>query len=330
MNAYVRSTFIDLMSLTDYSISSFRSQPIIQQDLKRLRLRSTPFCMSVILYFLAVVYLIFFSELGLAMNNLNEISINYGEQCSGFQTCIVTVNLTKPLKAPWGMYYKLTNFYQFHKSIAGSYSSLQLRGKIASESQLVDCQPKTYINDTIHMSNVLVPCGAFSTSVFNDTFSLLGFSNLDENDIALSVDKTKLYLRPNSFYDNSSMWLEDTGLFPNGIINPHFITWMRAAAFVPFRKLYGISDKHDLPAGQYLIFIQNNYPLKFFGGSKYLILQEIRLFGTNLSGNKIVFLSIALFLFVASAIEGYIGWKRSKPNSKFHPDNLRVMFVNSG
>ena len=309
------------------NIKSTQSQPLIQQDLKRLRLRSTPYCTSVLFYLLGVIYLVFLCLYGLSMSQVNEVEIDYGSTCGTNSSCILTFDVPDKIRAPFGLYYRLSNFFQLHRTIANSFSSDQLRGKIASESELEQCQPQTYINDTVHNSNLYVPCGLLPYRVFNDTFSLLGFSGLVEQGITLNVDRNDLYKTPNNEYNLSSRWLRDSGLFPNEMQDEHFIAWMRQSSFAPFRKLYAISSDQDLPSGTYQIVIQNNYPLSSFKGTKSFVISEIRMFGTLQSGPSIVFGAMAAFFFVASAIEGIIGWRRDKPTSDFYPDKLKNLFV---
>ncbi|EAY22884.1 hypothetical protein TVAG_076310 [Trichomonas vaginalis G3] len=310
------------------NIGAFKSQPIVQQDLKRLRLRSTPFCISVLFYILGVIYLILVSYYGYTLQNIQEYTKRYDEECSNKSSCIVNITIEENMKGPIALYYKLTNFYQLHRTIANSYSAQQLRGQNATDEQLQKCQPRTFINYTEHMANIYVPCGLLPAAVFNDTISLLNYSSFDESDITLSIDSSDLYLAPNDTYANSSKWLRDSGLFPQGIQDQHFIVWMRQSAFAPFRKLYAVS-KSDLPKGTYAVLIQNNYPTTFFGGQKYFIISQIGMFGTVKIGPTVVFAVLAFFFYVASAIEGYIGWRRTKPSSNFHPDRLKTMFVDT-
>lgn len=310
------------------AIGTFQSQPIVQQELKRCRLRTVPFCASVLFFALAVLYSILFCYYGLTMRRVQDIQIRYDNECGNLTDCEINVTLENDLIAPIGFFYKLTNFNQLNRLIAESYSIQQLRGFHAKADDLEKCGTKIYIDSIVHDSNLLVPCGLLPSAVFNDTFSFLGFSGFSDQDITLSVDRNDLYKAANSEYENSSHWLRDSGLFPNGITDEHFIAWMRQSAFSPFRKLYSVS-KENIPKGNYTISIQNNYPTSFFKGEKYFTLTEIRMIGTNKDGPAIIYgIMIAMFL-IASAAHGLMGWKRAKPSSKFHPDNLENMFVDN-
>jgi len=311
------------------NIGSFRSQPIIQQDLKRCRLRSVPHCSTVLFYLFAIIYAVLFCYYGLSMHRIHEFVMRYDDVCGNQTNCILEIDLPENFTAPIGLYYRLTNFYQLHRQIANSFSSMQLRGMVANTKDLAKCNPHTYINDTIHPANLYVPCGSLPAAVFNDTFSFLGFDGFSETEITLSMDRKVLYNAPAPEYTNSSNWLQDSGLFPRGVQDEHFISWMRQSAFSPFRKLYAFSQKKNLSATKYQISIKNNYPTSLFKGEKYIVISEIRFFGTNKDGPAYVFGFMCAMFLVAASILGVISWKRSKPSSKFHPDRIKTMFIDT-
>jgi hypothetical protein len=167
-------------------------------------------------------------------------------------------------------------------------------------------------------------------SVFNDTFTLLSpFPEFSEDDIVLNVDRDNLYKPPHADYKNASDWLKDTGLFPGGQTNPHFIVWMRQSPFVPFRKLYAMT-KDGLPAGHYTMLVHNLYNSTEFKGKKLFVFAEIGRFGTTKWGAPLVFGLMAGMFFVASAVIGVIGWRRQRPKSPFHPNQLKSILTNAG
>ena len=92
-----------------------------------------------------------------------------------------------------------------------------------------------------------------------------------------------------------------------------FIVWMRPAALPDFRKPWGKIDK-TLKKGEYILTIENNYPVKSFKGEKYFILSTV-----NALGGKNYFLAILYFVVggisIAAGILFYFGHKRYNNDS---------------
>mmetsp|Transcript_45644 Transcript_45644/g.99751 ORF Transcript_45644/g.99751 Transcript_45644/m.99751 type:complete len:133 (+) Transcript_45644:2-400(+) len=64
-----------------------------------------------------------------------------------------------------------------------------------------------------------------------------------------------------------------------GVESGHFIAWMRVAGLARFQKLWGKVDE-PLKAGTRLrVHVQDNFPMKAFGGRKRLILSTSSEFG---------------------------------------------------
>ena len=327
---------------------NFTSQPILQQELKECKLRASPTCMSVVLFLIGTIYLIFLSTFGLKSYFAHTLTYRYDDKCENKTTCLIAFNITDNFYPPIGLYYKLTNFKQMHRDIASSYQRNMLRGKTADErilssnskdsiakassifpSSLQTCLPRLYRNETVSTSNLYIPCGLLPSYVFNDTFSILDSTFTSEkNSITLEVDRNELFLPSNERYQNSIHWLKDSGLFPEGQTDPHFISWMRNSMFSPFRKLYAVSDK-PLQPGIYHILIRNNYPTSLFKGQKYFIISEIQYYGTNNLGSFSIFLLTVVFCYLGSAIIGIIAIRRTTPDSPFNPINLKNLYLHN-
>lgn len=306
------------------------SNPIIQQDLKRCRLRSVPFCTSAVFFALAIFYTWLFSFYGLSMYDISKnktIDIRYDDICENQTTCIVDFNISRTITNPVGLYYKLTNFKQMRREIANSYSLKMLLGEEETKSGLENCQPRLYIEDEENIKNLYVPCGILPQTVFTDTLNLIDEDIFDDssNSIVLEADIDYKFHNPSEIYKDSSNWLLDNGLFKEGQVNSHFIVWMRQSAFSPFRKLYSIS-KTGIKEGHHRMSIRNNYDVRSFQGEKHFVIAEVGYFGTQKYGPAVVFGVMSIFFLCAAAILGFLGINRKKPNSKFHPNQLKTIF----
>jgi len=83
------------------------------------------------------------------------------------------------------------------------------------------------------------------------------------------------------FYPDEDTTLYAYEIYPmvlnpvEGILNEHFLVWMRTAALPKFRKLYGYFADTDIPKGSVLEFqIQPNWAVDGFQGKKTLVLTE--------------------------------------------------------
>ena len=64
-----------------------------------------------------------------------------------------------------------------------------------------------------------------------------------------------------------------------GVLNEHFIVWMRTAALPNFRKLYGYIEQ-PIPAGATLTFnVQANWVVERLEGAKALVVSNNYIFG---------------------------------------------------
>ena len=73
----------------------------------------------------------------------------------------------------------------------------------------------------------------------------------------------------------------------NGYKNQALEVWMRTAAFPTFRKLYAISNE-VVPAGDYTLKVNYNYPTSGFKGTKSFVIAQV-----GWAGGKNPFLGIA-------------------------------------
>ena len=209
--------------------------------------------------------------------------------------CQIQFQVTKPMKAPVAVYYRLSNFYQNNRLYAKSRSDAQLRGEALSKSELKDCDP--LISDP--NGNVYYPCGLVANSYFSDSFSslkndkgkvydissekiawpgdekLYGVSNYD-------LSKTPIAVPPS--WANREDIEAENGLYkklPNLAKDERFQNWMKISGLPTFRKLYGRVIAADLEEGLYTVTVKDNYEVSGYQGTKSFVIST-----TNWAGGK--------------------------------------------
>ena len=104
-----------------------------------------------------------------------------------------------------------------------------------------------------------------------------------------------------------------------GVMNEHFIVWMRTEAVSPFRKMYG-HIQQPIAKGETITFqVNNNWIVKNFEGSKSLILTTTEIFGGKSTALGYVFIitGAALLLFgVLFGLKHFI-WPRQLASKKY-------------
>jgi hypothetical protein len=285
--------------------------------------------MSVVFFALALVYSWLFSTIGIETSLHRSLEVRYDETCRGQAFCLVPFEVSDNFSNDVGLYYRLTQVGQMRREVATSFQPDMLRGLPVSPEQLKSCAPEIYINNTKDDNNLLMPCGLLARSAFNDSFTPLApLPEFSDADIALNIDKTDLYHPPHADYNHSSEWLADSGLFPGGQTNPHFIVWMRQSPYMPFRKLYAMTH-NGLRAGNYTMLVRNIYDTGTPKSEKAFVFAEVGRLGTSKWGVAIIFGVMVALFFVASATLGLIGWRRQRPSSPFHPNQLKNILTGS-
>ncbi|XP_046442555.1 cell cycle control protein 50A-like [Daphnia pulex] len=239
----------------------------------------------------------------------NILETNITKAC----TCVLPVNLTDIFEGDVYIYYGLSNFYQNHRRYVKSRDDHQLLGTLGPVSN--ECDPFARYPDPNNPSIIkqVVPCGAIANSIFNDTLTLkredgnpvpvlntgiawpsdkqMKFRNPPNSQTNLS-EVYKDYVKPQNWRKN--IWeLDPINPENNGLQNEDLIVWMRTAALPTFRKLYRRLNRtaegynSGLKAGNYILNVEYNYPVKSFAGSKRIIIST-----TSLLGSKNPFLGI--------------------------------------
>jgi hypothetical protein len=242
---------------------------------------------------------LFFLSIGIALfvmsGQISEVDVRYDTTCIGTPSvCQVNFNVPSDISGPVFMYYQLEGYYQNHRRYIKSRDNDQLGGIIKSTTDLSStCDPIVYNSDLADIKNTSYggvpldrtaaanPCGLVAKSFFNDTYNVT-YPNgsrviIDETGIAWPSDIENKFAKPPNA--SSIQWVDVT--------NEHFIVWMRTAATPNFRKLWGRIDT-GLPAGNYVLTVNNNYNVIQYSATKTIVFST-----ANSLGGKNNFLAIA-------------------------------------
>eukprot|EP01090_Pellita_catalonica_P016200 TRINITY_DN4579_c0_g1_i1.p1 TRINITY_DN4579_c0_g1~~TRINITY_DN4579_c0_g1_i1.p1 ORF type:complete len:341 (-),score=54.01 TRINITY_DN4579_c0_g1_i1:204-1226(-) len=295
------------------SLSKFK-----QQELRACQPILTPIPVIISLFLIGVVFVLLGILMVVSSSTVVEFEERYDDVCEDKMggKCTITFDITKDMKKPVYMYYKLSNYYQNHRRYVKSRSDAQLRGEdISSTGDLDDCSPVITKDDTGDDADILLPCGLIAWSVFNDTFQLIredgSFVPWKKEGIAWKSDLDEKFVNPK---------VKATGVRTiSNFQDEDFVVWMRTAGLPTFKKLYRIIDDVDIDEGIYTVEIQNNYPVDEFDGGKYVVLSTVSWMGGKnpfLGYAYIVVGVICLILAVAFLIRHCI-WPRKLGDERY-------------
>ncbi|CAB3409188.1 unnamed protein product [Caenorhabditis bovis] len=266
--------------------------------------------------------------------------------------CSYTIILDENYEGDVKFYYGLSRFYQNNRLYFQSRNDEQLKGDLNNTD---GCDPMEYVK--VNGTKVpIVPCGQVADSFFNDTFQLFYVTNPDLNEMVrvpwtirgvLGETEMKRKFRNPPRTGNETLcdvfegtirppsWKidicklganNDTNGEQVGVAfeNIDFMVWMKAAALSNFRKLYRKLDRQvdmfsaGLPAGNYTLIINYNYPVSMYGGDKYFVIARETWVGPRNFFLPIVYLVVGTFLLLVTAFFVLI-WLKQKISSRIHP-----------
>ncbi|XP_052004626.1 transmembrane protein 30C [Xyrauchen texanus] len=269
-------------------------------------------------YILSLICLILGIWLLITVENTHQLKVDYTNgscaQCfemrknpSNAKTvckCSVPFYIEKEILGDVFIYYGLINFHQNLRRYMDSRDDAQMVGR-KTNMKSPYCAPF----DSDANSVPIAPCGAVANSMFNDSVNLYYKNNgstvkvpLFRKGIAWYTDKNVKFRNPptngtftlQQAFDGTTLpffWqrpvyeLDTTEPNNNGFINDDLIVWMREAAFPNFKKLYGVLNRgkwpfiDGLPAGNYNIAIDYNFPVGPFRGQKEVVISTVTWFG---------------------------------------------------
>ncbi|GMR44968.1 hypothetical protein PMAYCL1PPCAC_15163, partial [Pristionchus mayeri] len=266
---------------------------------------------------LPIVFCIGFACIGigvalvLASSSVQETFFLYDEQCQGLTQCMINVNIPNDYTGDVYFSYYLQNYHQNLRTYFTSRNDQQYLGDLQKTS---GCSPFDKDGD-----QPIVPCGAIANSMFNDTYEILF------NGVPVPLTSDGLLWDAGKFKnppDNGGVlcsrfagtakppsWSKPICEIPDGLENVDLNNWMRIAALPNFRKPWRKLDRskdpafaNGLPAGDYVVNITNQYPVKKFDGDKGFVITTASWAGSKNNFLGIAYLSVGGVVLVIGVI----------------------------
>jgi len=223
------------------------------------------------------------------------------------QFCTVQLEIPNDMEPPIYIYYKLTDFYQNHRTFVKSVDPKQLRAEDDGSHAYDNCDPlirygnwhdKTGSYDPSLAKKRLYPCGLVAQSFFTDFFfypyvcpanytsltecEFLLFNNWQKRGIAWDTDLEVRFIP-------RSVRPDETTLNPRGFQMPdiddeELVVWMRSSTLPTFTKLYRKVNDRKLLKGEILsVRIGNTFPSWKWQGKKAIVVSTANFLGGSSS-----------------------------------------------
>jgi len=222
----------------------------------------------------------------------------------GGELCSVKVTLPSGMRKPM-LYYAVGPFYQNYNAYMKSELIPELMGHEVSESQREkSCVAPTRLDSA---GEQIVPCGMKATSVFNDTFHVVGHRLLRDH-VAWRSDVQR-YNNPELDYPGrpNTSWLYERypEVIPEeqGVKTQSFADWMRPSAVPRVWNRYGYFNQTLEPGAQLEFQIYSHFPINTIpGGYKVLVLTEYSAFGARHNGFGYILIGAGGMCFVLALV----------------------------
>jgi len=243
------------------------------------------------------------SHFPMGTRSYEKARANCSATIGGEQLCHASVLLKNGMRKPL-LYYALGPFYQNYNSYMKSEVMAELTGKEVSQSQREkSCVLQTRVDSA---GRQIVPCGMKATSVFNDTFEVVGY-DLVFHDIAWKSDVQRYNNPPDYPSRPDTSWLyqryPETIKKEEGVKTHAFADWMRPSAVPRVWNRYGYLNEHFGPGAVLELKIRSRYPMDTIpGGYKVIVLTEYGAFGARHSGFGYILISAGALCFLLAMI----------------------------
>ncbi|GMT25253.1 hypothetical protein PFISCL1PPCAC_16550 [Pristionchus fissidentatus] len=252
--------------------------------------------------------------------------------------CTYTLELKENYTGAVRFYYGLDGFYQNSRLYMASRSEMQLKGDLNNTEGCTPLESRVDPDDPA--GKPIVPCGVIADSYFNGQIFFYTFflTTTDKTPVPFTVrgiiddyvrkrkfanpttngtlcDAFKGTVRPPSWprdicqlgvpQTEGEADRESVGV---GLENVDLIVWMRPAALPKFRKIYRILDveaddfKTGLPAGNYTLQIEYNYPTMAWRGRKFFVIAAEQWAGGRHFSLAIAYMVVGVFLLLVSVL----------------------------
>jgi len=237
--------------------------------------------------------------------------IDYVNTTSLNNICVLPITSHHKLHKPVYYYYYIENHFQNYQLYVRSRSDFQLEGSDYKKSDLTNCEP--IIRDKAlhshHQDSAFLPCGLKAADTFNDSFKLYSVNPIPINATlngtvnATLVPENDEHLVPLD-EGEALVWHEELHYkfkqphpdvkgvrIIKNFKDPHFIIHMRVATFSQYLKLYA-KIHQDIDEGEYLVYIEDRWPVHRFNGAKSIYLSTTTWIGGPNLGLAIAFIVV--------------------------------------
>jgi len=198
------------------------------------------------------------------------------------EQCVVSVKVPQRMVNPL-IYYTIGPFYQNYNSYMRSEVIQELQGQTVSEDLRASrCVEPTRVTAD---GKAIVPCGMKATSLFNDTFTIAGYT-ISRNTAAWRTDVAR-YQNPKDYPTRpNASWLFQR--YPHvvnesrGVKSEAFVDWMRPSAMPRIWNRYGSIEGTFEAGATFIMTIESVFPIaSIAGGKKSVVVAELNTMGSR-------------------------------------------------